>query len=39
MGIVWYPENVFGKIADWHDKNRLLAVTPINLGSSALHGK
>jgi hypothetical protein len=28
MGIVWPPENVFEEIADWHAKNRFLAVTP-----------
>jgi hypothetical protein len=30
MGIVWSPENVFGEMADWHAKNRLLAVTHIS---------
>jgi hypothetical protein len=25
MGIVWSSENVFGEMADWHAKNRLLA--------------
>jgi hypothetical protein len=31
MGIVRSPENVLGEMADWHAKNRLLAVTPIRL--------